>query len=178
MIIACESCYSTFELKSSLVRSTGTKVRCSKCQKVFRVYPPQPSDPRKSKRVKTRNLISYYSFDKTGKLTSEGLGIVLNISEGGILLETPYPIQSRLLLLTATDEKKNLIEIKGKLISSRKSSMGTFLSGIEFVGVDERMEQFVSNLITEYNFHRKNLYIAIRQKTDNLNPRSITCKQL
>ncbi len=178
MIIACESCYSKFELNSSLVKSTGTKVKCIKCRKVFKVYPPQPVDPRKSIRVKTRNLISYSSFDKTGKLISAGLGIALDISEGGILIETPYPIESSLLILTATDGKKNIIEIKGKLVTSRKSFNGTFLSGIEFLGVDERLEHFVSNLIREYNFRRKNLYISIRPKADQRNPQSITYRQL
>jgi predicted Zn finger-like uncharacterized protein len=99
MKIPCESCHSVFRLDSSLIKDTGSVVRCSKCRKVFRVYPHQPADPRKSPRIKTRNLISYFSFNKAGKLISEGLGVALDISEGGILLETPYNIKSGLLVL-------------------------------------------------------------------------------
>ena len=146
MIIRCESCFSMFKLNSSLIKNGGLPVRCSKCQKVFRVFPPQPVDPRKSPRVKTRNLISYFSFDKSGKLISEGLGVALDISKGGILIETPNHIKSGLLILAATDNNNNLIEIKGKIIRSREKPIGTFLIGIKFIAVDERVSQFVATI--------------------------------
>ena len=113
MIIPCKSCQSTFRLNSNLVKPTGSKVRCSKCQRVFKIYPPKCLDRRKHKRLKTRNLISHVSYDMRGKLISQGLSKVLNISMGGMLLETPEPIESGLLSLMATDEKNNLIEIDG-----------------------------------------------------------------
>lgn len=40
MIITCETCGTSFRLKSSMVNESGSKVRCSKCQHVFIVYPP------------------------------------------------------------------------------------------------------------------------------------------
>jgi len=40
MIITCETCGTSFRLKSSMVSDSGSKVRCSKCQHVFIVYPP------------------------------------------------------------------------------------------------------------------------------------------
>ena len=40
MIITCETCGTSFRLKSSMVKESGSKVRCSKCQHVFIVYPP------------------------------------------------------------------------------------------------------------------------------------------
>ena len=174
MKIPCESCHSVFRLNSSLIKDTGSVVRCSKCRKVFRVYPPPPPDPRKSPRIETRNLISYFSFNKAGKLISEGLGVALDISQGGILLETPCNIKSGLLVLATIDRKNNLIEVKGELIRSRKTSSGMFHCGIKFIGVDERMEHFISNLIQEYNFRRKNLHIAIKQKVDKMNLQSIS----
>ena len=166
MIIYCESCYSMFKLNSSLVKDGGSLVRCSKCRKVFKVFPPQPVDPRKSPRIKTRNLISYFSFDKTGKLVSEGLGIVLNIGEGGILIETLNHIKSGKLVLAVTDRNNNLIEIKGRMIRSRKKSIGTFLIGIKFIGVDDRVAQFVATLIKEYNFQKHNLFYSVKRNNE------------
>ena len=166
MIIHCESCYSMFKINSSLVKEGGSRVRCSKCQKVFKVFPPHPHDPRKSPRVKTRNLISYFSFDKAGKLISEGLGIVLDVSEGGILIETPNHIKSGLLVLAVTDKNNNLIEIKGKIIRSRKKSLGTYICGVKFMGVDERVAQFVATLIKEYNFQQHNLFYSVKRKNE------------
>ena len=39
MKIPCVSCQSLFRLDSSLVKSTGSLVRCSKCEYIFMVYP-------------------------------------------------------------------------------------------------------------------------------------------
>ena len=101
MIVPCESCHSKFVLDSSLVKPTGTRVRCSKCLGVFNVFPPPVDNRRKTPRVKTQNLISYFTYNEIGKLISHGLGIALDISKGGILLETPYPMESGLLVLNA-----------------------------------------------------------------------------
>ena len=43
MLISCDSCDTTFNLDESLLKPTGSKVRCSNCQSIFVVYPPVPS---------------------------------------------------------------------------------------------------------------------------------------
>lgn len=40
MIITCEACGTSYRLKTSMVKETGSKVRCSRCEHVFIVYPP------------------------------------------------------------------------------------------------------------------------------------------
>ena len=164
MKITCGSCRSRFRLDSKLVRPNGSLVRCSKCREVFKVYPPSKVNRRKHKRIDTQNLISYFSFDKNGKLNSHGLGIAIDVSKGGILLETPYPIESGSLILTATDKEKNFIEVKSKLIYSKKTSSGTYLCGIEFIGIDERVKNFITKLVKEYHFRGSNLYIALKKR--------------
>lgn len=42
MIIKCEKCESEFSLDEKLIKTGGSKVRCSKCSNVFTVYPPAP----------------------------------------------------------------------------------------------------------------------------------------
>ncbi len=42
MIIKCEKCESEFNLNEKLIKTGGSKVRCSKCSDVFTVYPPAP----------------------------------------------------------------------------------------------------------------------------------------
>ena len=168
MIIPCESCQSTFLLDSSLVKHSGSKVRCSKCREVFRVNPPEPIDRRKHPRVKTSNLISYFSFDETAKLISHGLGITLDISKSGILLETPCAIESGLIVLAVLDWEDKLVEVKGKLIYSVKESTEIYRSGIEFIGIDERVEEFIMNLIKDYNYRGYNLFIAIGREIQDL----------
>lgn len=38
MIVTCEACFTTFNLNDELIKPTGSKVRCSKCNKVFKVF--------------------------------------------------------------------------------------------------------------------------------------------
>ena len=40
MIITCKKCYAKFNLDENLLKQTGSKVRCSKCQNIFLAYPP------------------------------------------------------------------------------------------------------------------------------------------
>ena len=40
MIITCEKCNAKFNLDENLLKQTGSKVRCSKCQNIFLAYPP------------------------------------------------------------------------------------------------------------------------------------------
>ena len=174
MIIPCESCQSTFLLDSDLVKPTGTKVRCSKCRKIFKVYPPQSIERRKHPRVKTSNLISYYSFDETGRLISHGLGIALDISKGGILLETPCFIKSGPIVLAAIDWENNFVEVKGKLIYSVKESTEMYRCGIEFVGINARVGDFIVNLIKNHNYQGYNLFIAIGRKIQDLQSQQIS----
>ena len=173
MIIPCKSCHSIFRLDSSLLKPNGSKVKCSRCGEIFRVFRPDGTEKRKFNRVRTRNLISYLSFDKTGKLISNGLGIALDVSKGGLLLETPYPIATGIIVLAATDSENNLFEVKCKLIHSQKASTGTYLSGIEFIGIDERVKNFITKLIKDYNSRGYNLFIAIAKKIHSLNPSSL-----
>ena len=41
MIIECESCQSKYNLDEGLLKSGGSKVRCSVCKNVFTAYPPE-----------------------------------------------------------------------------------------------------------------------------------------
>ena len=148
-----------FRLDSTFVKPTGSKVRCSNCREVFKVFPQNAVEKRKYQRVKTQNLISYFSLDETGKLISRGLGIAMDISKGGILLQTTDAIELKLIALAAINRKKNLFEVRGELAYSRKTTIGTFFSGIKFVDSNERVTKFIANLIKEYNFHGYNLFI-------------------
>ena len=161
-----------FRLDNRVIKPTGSKVRCSKCGELFKVFQPNEVERRKYQRVETQNLISYFSFDETGKLISHGLGIAMDISKGGILLETTNYIKSGLIVLAAIDRERNLIEVKGKLAYSKKTSTGMYFSGIEFIGVNERVTKFIAKLIKEYNNQGYNLFF----RSHNQDPQPIPYK--
>jgi hypothetical protein len=138
------------------------------------VYPTESIDQRKHPRVKTNNLISYFSFDEAGKFISHGLGIALDISKGGILLKTPCAIKSGLIVLATLDWENNLVEVNGKLVYFVKKPREMYLSGIEFIDTGERMVEFIVNLVKGYNYRGYNLFIAIGQKIQNLQSQQIS----
>ena len=43
MIITCKKCSASFNLDESLLKPTGSKVQCAKCNDVFLAYPPTPA---------------------------------------------------------------------------------------------------------------------------------------
>jgi predicted Zn finger-like uncharacterized protein len=44
MIVTCEGCETGFHVEERLLKSGGSKVRCSKCRHVFVAYPPAPAE--------------------------------------------------------------------------------------------------------------------------------------
>ena len=164
MMIHCKSCDSLFRLDSRVIKPDGSKVKCSNCGEIFKVAKPNAVEKRKDQRIKTQNLISYYSVNEAGEIISHGLGIAMDISKGGILIQTSDAIESNLITLAATDRKKNLIEVKGELAYSKKIFIGTFFSGIKFIDSHERVQKFIVNLIREYNFHGYNMYIHFHKE--------------
>jgi len=159
--IPCEVCRSIFQLDSRLIKSNGTMVRCSSCQHVFRVHPTNTVNRRKFPRIKTRNLIAHLSFDDDGMKISQGLGKALDISKGGILIETPHPIPDARLSLMAVDKDNILFEIEAELAYCKKSAPGLYQSGIRFIGTENQRINYVTRLIKEYSFRKKTLLVAL-----------------
>ena len=155
MKLLCKSCQSSFQLDAGLVKLTGLNERCSKCQQIFKVLPPDSVNRRKHKRIETKNLISHVTIDEHGKVISQGLSKSVDISKGGILLETPHPIESGRISLMAVDLNNKFIEIVGELVYCTKIATGMYHSGIKFVDTNEQIAKFAVKLIKEYN-HRKN----------------------
>ena len=117
-------------------------------------------DLRKCPRVNTINLISHVTIDETGRCVFKGISRALDISRGGILLETAYPIESACLSMMTVDMNNNLIEIKGELIYCSNSGPSKYHAGIKFISTDEQVIKFVTQMIKVYNHRKTNLLIV------------------
>jgi len=53
MIVKCEKCEVSFKINESVVKKEGSKFRCSKCDHVFMIYPPEPEPSKEPEPVKT-----------------------------------------------------------------------------------------------------------------------------
>jgi hypothetical protein len=117
-------------------------------------------DRRKFPRIKICNPISYDSVGKDGILLDQNMGIALDISQNGILLETSQMIQSKYIYLIFVDLEKSLIRIAARVIFSVKKKNGNFKSGINFQGSHEENIQFAKRVIRAYD-HQKSDPILI-----------------
>ena len=108
-------------------------------------------DKRKHPRIKTYNLVSYVCIDDEGNEIDEGIGKIMNVSLGGILLETIKPIgmQDILLMIVGIDDE--MIDMKGRVVYCGTEDSGVFQAGIQFLEFKEQIQPFVTNLIKIYS---------------------------
>ena len=94
-------------------------------------------DRRQHPRIEALNLISYNCIDETNQTVTQGMGRTLNVSEGGILLETHVPIDPKYTVELAIGLVDDLINIKGRIVFSIAGAEERFEAGIEFTETDE-----------------------------------------
>ncbi len=106
---------------------------------------------RKYQRVNTVNLLSYVSLDENGKPLEQGMGKTLDISQGGLLMETKIPINAQYILLVGINISDELIEIRGEVAYSRQTEPKIFHSGIRFSETSEKLREVVVELIKVFH---------------------------
>ena len=109
------------------------------------------TERRKYQRVKTHNLVSYVCIDDSGNQIEEGTGRAIEISQGGILIETHNPIKLQDILLMAIDIEGELVNIKGRVVHYSTDDSGKFRTGIQFLETNEKILSFVISLIETYS---------------------------
>jgi c-di-GMP-binding flagellar brake protein YcgR len=114
-------------------------------------------DRRKFPRVKIFNPISYDCVDKDGNLIDQSMGIALDISQNGILLETPHILESKYIYLLFVDMDNELKRITGRVIFSVKKKDGKFKTGINFQGAHEENIQFAKKIVQAYHYQKTDL---------------------
>ncbi|MBF0227089.1 MAG: phosphoribosylaminoimidazolesuccinocarboxamide synthase [Desulfobacterales bacterium] len=106
---------------------------------------------RKHERLETQNLISYSVLDSKSNIVIErGMGRTLNVSEGGILLETHFPIELELMLSLSIGLKDEMISLSGRVIFSRKIGDASYQTGVEFFPPDERSIPVLQRFIKQF----------------------------
>ena len=109
---------------------------------------------RKYPRVKICNTISYIGSNEDGTILEQCLGVVLDVSQSGLLMESIQEVKSTNLSLMASTQKKSLVEIEGKVAHCRKAESGKFKTGIMLQGTQENI-RFVKELIRAYHYQKK-----------------------
>ena len=106
---------------------------------------------RKYQRVKTYKLLSYVCIDDSGNPIEERMGTAIEISQGGLLMETHHPLKPQDVLLITIDIQGELVPIKGRVVHCRTDDSGKSRTGIQFLEANEKILSFVTNLIKTYS---------------------------
>ena len=109
---------------------------------------------RKHPRVKVYYPIYYVCTDEKGSTVQQNMGVVLNISQSGILIETAVGVFSKYIKLISTDYNKNIIEIKGKVAYCKRTQSEKYRTGISFAGSHAQNINFAKKLIKSYHYKK------------------------
>ena len=109
------------------------------------------TEKRQHQRVSTLNLLYYVCLDENGSHLDQGMGKTLDISQGGILMETHIQIEAKFIMLLALEFEEELIDIKGEVVYSRKNESDMFESGVKFLEPDEKITRIVNSLIEDFS---------------------------
>ena len=88
-------------------------------------------------RFKTNDPISYVCIDNNGNRIKEGKGMAVNVSKGGILIETQDAFNWHDILLLGIDLKNKSVRVKGRVVYSNTDDSGMAQTGIEFLETGE-----------------------------------------
>jgi len=105
-------------------------------------------ESRKSPRVSKLCFTSVKRYDATGELEEAQIGKTLNISDGGILLETdhPLPFLAQLEIVIGLDDE--MLKLKGEVVHLLKKE-DTLEMGIRFLEVSGKDREILRNSLIE-----------------------------
>ena len=109
------------------------------------------TEKRKYPRIKIFCLISYESIHEDGEISGQNYGTALDISKGGLLLETTLVVDSEYVILSIIDLEKKLQELKGKVVYCKKTNTGRYRVGISFRGTEKENIEFASAIVRNYH---------------------------
>jgi len=109
------------------------------------------TERRKYQRVKIYNPLSYVCIDDSGNPIQERMGTAIEISQGGLFIETHSPLKPQDVLLITIDIQGELVPIKGRVVHCRTDDSGKSRTGIQFLEFNEKILSFVTSLIKTYS---------------------------
>lgn len=110
---------------------------------------------RKHERINSLNLLNYSCVDQKTEQIIQGMGRTLNVSQGGILLETRVPMYSHYSVALTIGLEDEMIDIDGQVIYCREGGKGKYESGIEFKNINETSLRILNKYIVAFREHQK-----------------------
>lgn len=108
------------------------------------------NDKRLHTRIDALNLLSYVCIDENDQVVLQGMGRTLNVSQGGILLETHIQMDSKYTVSLTIGLEEGLVDIKGEIAHSSPGKGENYESGIQFLEMDEPALQVLKKYIKAF----------------------------
>jgi c-di-GMP-binding flagellar brake protein YcgR len=102
---------------------------------------------RKYPRVDTSNLIACCCLDENGNELDYCMARAIDVSPVGVKFETFQEIESGIIRLISVDSDGTLIDIKGRVVHSRKTEDGRYEIGVCLAGTELENTRFALKLI-------------------------------
>ncbi|MDY6952163.1 MAG: PilZ domain-containing protein [Thermodesulfobacteriota bacterium] len=113
------------------------------------VYGPQ-KERRKHTRIHSLNLVSYVCMGEDKQVLRQAMGRTLDVTEGGMLLETHVPMEPKQTLLLTMGAKEDLVDVKGKVVHCRAGKGKRFQSGVRFTAMNRTSLQILKRFIAAF----------------------------
>jgi hypothetical protein len=99
------------------------------------------------KRPNSVNLVYFGVFDEKKMLKQQGMGKTLNISEGGILLETYERILDDGVIFLSLGLKDETIDVEAKIAHFSGRGNGIYHTGLSFVADSDEKIEYIKKYI-------------------------------
>lgn len=88
-------------------------------------------------RPKSENLVYFAVFTPEKKTIQQGMGRTLNISQGGILLETYKKISESGKIVLSLGFKDEALDVEAEIVHCTEAGNGSFHMGLAFRNIDQ-----------------------------------------
>ncbi len=98
-------------------------------------------------RPESLNLVYFAVFKPEKNISQQGMGRTLNISLGGILLETYKKISESGKIVLSLGFKDDTLEVEAEIAHCIQKDNGTFHTGLSFKNVDKNASEQINRYI-------------------------------
>ncbi|MDW7772978.1 MAG: PilZ domain-containing protein [Desulfobulbaceae bacterium] len=122
------------------------------------------SERRRYVRPESLHLLDYIIIDEHGVQAEYSMGRTLNISIGGILMETHIQLPPGRQVMITIGLKEDLVDAMGRVIHSTYHQDGTYHNGIEFFHASVEDRRIINRYVEA--FHQR--YPEASKKKDDM----------
>lgn len=109
------------------------------------------SERRRYIRPESLNLLDYIVVDEQGVQGEYSMGRTLNISVGGILMETHVPLQAGQQVMITLGLEDELVDVMARIVHCKPHQDGMFHNGIEFFHASVEDRRLINRYVEAFH---------------------------